>query len=132
MIINNAILAAKLSKRVGNSLSIHGISLTEYMVLDFLANNSKPEVARIELAEYIALSASGITRLLLPMEKNHLVEKVKNPRDSRQSLVKLSATGQTLYQDAKQTFRFASESILKDITEKQQEKWLEISAKVNV
>ena len=103
-VIKNALLASKLSKRVGNRLSVHGISLTEYLVMHYLDNSPNKAVPRIDVAEHIGMSASGVTRLIAPMEKNKIIEKVANPRDARQSLVKLSKTGQRLYGEARISF----------------------------
>lgn len=103
-VVHNALLAARLSKRVGNHLSVHGLSLTEFLVMRYLHGAPRKAVPRIELAEHLGMSASGITRLVAPMEKNGIVEKEANPRDARQSLVKLSETGQRLYVEARQSF----------------------------
>ena len=72
-VIKNALLASKLAKRVGNHLSMHGISLSEYLVMHHLEHSPNKAVARIELAEHIGMSASGVTRLIAPMEKNHKI-----------------------------------------------------------
>ena len=75
----NAELIIKLSnihnhllKRVDNQLSVHGLSFTEFLVMYNLISSPNMMMRRIELAESIGLSASGITRLLLPMEKTGL------------------------------------------------------------
>lgn len=128
-IINNAILAAKLARKAGNRLSVHGISLTEYLVMDYLCQCPQ-EVSRIELAEYLGMSASGVTRLLLPMEKNGVVEKVQNPRDARQSLVRLSKTGKLLYKDASVSFTHIAEELTSGVSEAQLSKALELLVKL--
>lgn len=129
-VIKNALLASKLSKRVGNHLSIHGISLSEYLVMHHLEHSPNKAVARIELAEHIGMSASGVTRLIAPMEKNGIIEKVANPRDARQSLVKLSAAGQRLYADARTSFEQITDEQTAGISQAQQEKILELYAKL--
>lgn len=128
-IINNAILAAKLARKAGNRLSVHGISLTEYLVMDYLCQCPQ-EVSRIELAEYLGMSASGVTRLLLPMEKNGVVEKVQNPRDARQSLVRLSKAGKSLYKDARVSFTHIAEELTSGVSEAQLSKALELLVKL--
>ncbi len=129
-VIKNALLASKLSKGVGNHLSAHGISLSEYLVMYYLDNSPHKAVTRIQLAEYIGMSASGITRLIAPMEKIKLIEKQSNPRDARQSLVKLSKTGQRLYAEAKVSFDYISKELLGGLSQSQQEKIVELYAKV--
>ncbi len=129
-VIKNALLASKLAKRVGNHLSMHGISLSEYLVMHHLEHSPNKAVARIELAEHIGMSASGVTRLIAPMEKNHIIEKVANPRDARQSLVKLSEVGQRLYADARISFEQISNEQTSALSLNQQEKILELYTKL--
>ncbi len=129
-VIKNALLASKLAKRVGNHLSMHGISLSEYLVMHHLEHSPNKAVARIELAEHIGMSASGVTRLIAPMEKNHIIEKVANPRDARQSLVKLSEVGQRLYADARISFEQISAEQTSALSLNQQEKILEFYTKL--
>jgi DNA-binding MarR family transcriptional regulator len=129
-LIQNALLASKLSKKVDNQLSVHGISFTEYMIMHCIAGAPLKTMRRIELAEHVGLSASGVTRLLAPMEKTKIVEKELNPRDARQSLVKLSKTGQKLYKEARVSFEHCANSLLGNLSEKQQQKLVELSGKV--
>jgi DNA-binding MarR family transcriptional regulator len=129
-IIQNALLASKLSKRVDNQLSAHGISFTEYMIMHHLDGSPLKTMRRIELAEHVGISASGVTRLIAPMEKIGIVEKEANPRDARQSLVKLSKTGQRLYKEASVSFEHCANSLLGNLSENQQEKLAELSGKV--
>jgi DNA-binding MarR family transcriptional regulator len=129
-VIRNALLAARLSKRVGNHLSAHGISVTEYLIMHHLYLSANKALPRIELAEYIGMSASGITRLLAPMEKINLVQKEANPRDARQSLVKLSQTGQQLYLDAGVSFEHIASSLLAGLSTEQLDQANEIFARL--
>ncbi|MFT5482512.1 MAG: DNA-binding MarR family transcriptional regulator [Halieaceae bacterium] len=93
-------LHALFSKRVESSLSPHGISFTELLVMHQLNRTPLKTMRRIDLAASIGLTASGVTRLLKPMEKIGLVEKEMNARDARVSLVKLASGGQTIYDEA--------------------------------
>ena len=81
----------KLTKKADRALGVHGISLSEFMVLHHLNYAQNHIMTRTELADAVNLTASGITRLLTPMEKIHLVEKEKNSRDARVSLAKNSS-----------------------------------------
>ncbi len=121
LILHNALLASRLSKRVGNHLSVHGISLTEYLVMHHLDASPHKAVPRSELAEHMGMSASGVTRLVAPMIKNHIVEKLSNPRDARQSLVKLSDTGQQLFIDASVSFEHIATASLQRLSAEQQQ-----------
>ena len=112
-------IQTRLSKRIDGQLSFHGISFTEFMVMHHLNHSVNHTLRRIELAEKIGLSASGITRMLMPMQKIGLVEKEANSRDARVSLVKLTDAGKKILGDAENTLNAASESILGALTDKQ-------------
>jgi DNA-binding MarR family transcriptional regulator len=108
-IMLQSLLSAKLIKRVENQLGFHGISFTEYMILRFLNDAPKQTMRRIDLADSVAISASGVTRLLAPMEKRKLVEKEANARDARVSLVKLTRAGERVYQEASESFAHSAD-----------------------
>ncbi len=130
IVINNALWAALLSRRLGNQLSAHGISLNEYLILHCLASSPQRALARVDLAEKLAISASGITRLVAPMEKIGLVEKQANPRDARQSLVRLSAGGEGIYKDASVTFAHGASDSLGRLSRSEQRQLLDLQQKV--
>jgi DNA-binding MarR family transcriptional regulator len=130
LVIQNALLASRLSKKVGNRLGAHGISLTEYLVMHYLKGASHNAVPRIELAEHLGMSASGVTRLITPMEKTKIIEKTTNPRDARQSLVKLSKTGQRLYKEASISFEHITQDLVGRLSQSQQEKLVELFRKL--
>jgi len=121
MLLNQSVLFTKLQRRLDNQLSIHGISFKEYQILKSLYDAPEHLLRRIELAELIGVTASGVTRLLAPMEKNRLIEKRANPRDARVSLVMLSSAGQTLFENAKTVFEHSAEQLTSDLTERQLE-----------
>lgn len=129
-IIHNMLLTSKISKRVDGQLSIHGISLTEYLIMYHLNGSALHTMRRIELAERVGISASGVTRLIAPMEKLHIVEKEINPRDARQSLVKLSKVGQQLFADSSASFEDCTQELLGNLTEVEIETLLKLSAKI--
>ncbi len=113
-------LSSKLSKRLDQALNIHGISLTEYQILLTLFSAPEKTMRRVDLATDIDLTASGVTRLLAPMEKIGLVEKQANPRDARVSLIRLTDSGQSILKDARITFSQSCEYISERLTENQQ------------
>ncbi|WP_462151187.1 MarR family winged helix-turn-helix transcriptional regulator [Pseudoalteromonas xiamenensis] len=120
LVINLMNLQSKIQKRVGSSLSIHGLGLSDYFVLNQLYITTSHIMSRNELAERVGLSPSGITRLLNPLEKIGLVEKETNPRDSRVSLVKLTATGKQIYEEAKVSFTESSRVLFSTLDSTQQ------------
>lgn len=93
-------LSQRLVRKAEGSLSVHGLSFTELLILHQLYSSESQCLPRVHLAEAVGISASGVTRLLLPMEKVGLISKQANPRDARVSLVKLTAAGQRIYTEA--------------------------------
>lgn len=111
-------VGGRINKQVDRNLStIHGVGLSELMVMRQLSFAPKQTLSRIELANSIGLSASGVTRLLNPMEKIGLVKKEANARDARVSLVKLSRAGKTIYQEALATCEDSVGSMINGIPE---------------
>lgn len=100
LMLNQAYISTLLSKKMDSCLSYHGLSFTEFVIMEKLHQAQGGAMSRISLADSVGLTASGVTRLLAPMEKNNIVVKTANPRDARQSLVALSDTGQELFRDA--------------------------------
>jgi hypothetical protein len=48
----------------------HGISFNDFMLLHYLNRAPGGRLRRVDLAERLALTASGVTRSLLPLEKS--------------------------------------------------------------
>ena len=128
LVIELSALHSSVLKRIESQLSIHGISFTEFLVMHQLFQAPTRTLRRIDLADGVGLSASGVTRVLKPMEKIHLVEKESNPRDARVSLVKLSRTGEIVYRDAFTSVEQSAESLAKALTKKQLSSFLELVA----
>lgn len=93
-------LAASVDHSCG---AVHGIGHIEFMVLLQLSQAPGECMRRIDLANAIGRSASGVTRLLRPMEKIGLVERDRSERDARVSLVRLTSSGQRILKDSLQT-----------------------------
>ena len=74
LVLQSALLWSTMVKKADQQLSVHGISFSEFCILHRLFQAPQQRLSRIELANSVGLSASGITRLLQPMEKIHLVE----------------------------------------------------------
>ncbi|MEH6443814.1 MAG: MarR family winged helix-turn-helix transcriptional regulator [Oceanospirillaceae bacterium] len=110
----NSIISKKLDASLG---AVHGIGFTEYMILFHLNNSHNKSMRRIDLANNIGLTASGITRLVSPMEKIGLVMKERNLRDARVSLVKLTAAGEVIFGDATLSMKQTSQRLLDGVSE---------------
>ncbi len=86
---------AKLQTELSRHLDAHlnGIGFTEFIILYHLSQADDQKMRRIDLAGKVGLTASGVTRLLLPMEKIGLIKKESNEHDARVSYVVLASGG---------------------------------------
>jgi DNA-binding MarR family transcriptional regulator len=86
---------AKLQSIMSRNFDSHlgGISMSEFVILYHINRATGQKMRRVDLAEKTGLTASGVTRLLLPMEKVHLIQKLANPDDGRVSLVSITPAG---------------------------------------
>ncbi len=130
LIVDLVKLNTKIQKHVGGSLSIHGLSLSDYFVLNQLFISPNKTLRRSDLAESVGLTPSGITRLLNPLEKIGLVKKEANVRDARVSLVALTRAGTKAYQDASSSFSASSDSLFESQSSSQMLKFAQTVKKL--
>jgi DNA-binding MarR family transcriptional regulator len=92
---------SRLERRLDNTLgAIRGISLAEYRLLRALGDAPGSQASRVDLAEAVGLTPSGVTRALRPMEKLSIVSTVKSKRDARLAIAALTPAGRELLDDA--------------------------------
>jgi len=91
----------RLERWLDSALSdIKGISFSEYRMLRHLADAPNGTVSRVDLADALARTPSGVTRALRPLEKLGFVETRKSERDARLALAYLTEPGRELVSDA--------------------------------
>ena len=119
MNINNTTLkfflsTAKFQTKLGRRLdaSLNGISLNELIILHHLNQAQDQKMRRIDLADKIGLTASGVTRLLLPMEKIGLIKKEANENDARVSYVLLATGGKIKLEEGVERLEIFSEDLI--------------------
>ncbi|MEN5309772.1 MarR family transcriptional regulator [Chryseobacterium cucumeris] len=95
-----------------DSLSVHGLGFNDFVILYVLYSSSESKMRRIDLAEKIGLTASGVTRLLNPLEKIGLVSRESNERDARVSYVVITPNGKKVFEEAKLSAENITEEIL--------------------
>ena len=71
----------------------HGLSLNDYEALELLARAEARRLKRVELARRLALTPSGVTRLLEGLEEAGLVARASCPADLRVSYAELTDAG---------------------------------------
>ena len=89
--VNLSKILTENSRRFNGGLD--GIGFNEFVILLHLSQSPENKIRRIDLAEKMGLTASGVTRILAPMEKIGLIQKEANARDARVSYVAISSSG---------------------------------------
>lgn len=73
----------------------HGLTINDYEALLHLAKAEDGRMRRVDLAERLILTASGVTRLLDGLEAGGLVERASCASDRRVTYAVLTETGRT-------------------------------------
>ncbi|MBX7553693.1 MarR family transcriptional regulator [Streptomyces sp. NPDC004232] len=85
---------AALVRRFDSRLSgLHGVSLADFTLLLRLGQAPGGRMRRVDLAEALGLTASGVTRGLAPLERIGLVTREPDARDARVAYASLTPTG---------------------------------------
>lgn len=95
------------------------LGFSDFVILHHLVQAPEEKMRRIDLAECVGLTASGITRMLLPMEKIGLVMREVHPTDARVSFVVLAKGGKRLYEESLESVEMLAEKITKGISVKE-------------
>jgi DNA-binding MarR family transcriptional regulator len=92
---------SRLEQHLDHSLgAIRGISLAEYRLLRALGDAPGSQASRVDLAQAVGLTPSGVTRALRPMEKLGIVWTVRSKRDARLAIAALTPAGREVLDDA--------------------------------
>ncbi|WDO05797.1 MarR family transcriptional regulator [Streptomyces murinus] len=85
-----AALVRRFDARLGG---LHGVSLADFTLLLRLGQAPGGRMRRVDLAEALGLTASGVTRALAPLERIGLVTREPDARDARVAYASLTGTG---------------------------------------
>ena len=100
----NAILTRRLSG--------HGLDFSDFMILHYLNEAPEQKLRRIDLAEKLGLTASGITRILLPLEKLGIIKRDLDNDDARARYATLTPAGENLLKDATATVEMKIDDLI--------------------
>lgn len=107
---------ASLARRFNADLvAAHGLTLNDYDVLVQLANSPERRLRRVDLAQRVLLTPSGITRLLEGLERCGYVERAECPSDLRVTYAQLTDAGLAKLREASETHLEAVRAILSDL-----------------
>ena len=81
----------------------HGLPLSSYEVLLFLADSPDGRMRMSELADSVLLSRSGLTRLVDRLERDGLLEREQCEEDARGYFAAITDRGRALFTEARRT-----------------------------
>ena len=82
------------------------------MILYYLDEAPNQSLRRIDLADKLGLTPSGVTRMLLPLEKLGIITRDLNNEDARARYATLTEAGKNLFQDATASIEMKIEDII--------------------
>jgi len=97
---------------------VHGLSISDFAALHALAQAPGHKLRRVDLAQRLALTPSGVTRLLAPLEKRGIVTREEAGHDARATFAVLTRSGRTLAQNAAATMTTIAQGILASLGER--------------
>src|SRR5579864_2305818 len=83
--------------------AVHGLGLSDFAALHHLVDAPGGRLRRVDLARRLALTPSGVTRLLAPLERRGIVTREADGHDARATYAVLTASGRALAKDATAT-----------------------------
>jgi DNA-binding MarR family transcriptional regulator len=84
-------------------VNTHGLTINDYEVLLHLARADEHQLRRVDLAERLILTASGITRLLDGLERAGYVRKAQCASDARVTYAVITHAGFEKLEEASET-----------------------------
>src|SRR5438045_4103503 len=100
-----ATLARRFDGRLG---TWHGLSFGDFVVLLHLGRAPDGRLRRVDLATELGVTASAVTRTLIPLEKIGLVARRPDPHDARVGYAVLTRAGQRVLQEALESAEMSS------------------------
>src|SRR5260370_1001314 len=98
--------------------ALHGLGLSDFAALHHLAEAPGGRLRRVDLAGRLALTPSGVTRLLGPLERRGIVTREADGHDARSTYAVLTKSGKGLTKDAAATVTAIAESILRSLRDR--------------
>jgi DNA-binding MarR family transcriptional regulator len=108
--------------------ALHGIGLSDYAAMHHLAEAPGGRLRRVDLAQRLALTPSGVTRLLGPLERRGIVTREEAGHDARATYAALTRSGKALVKDATATVNAIAESILGSLGERDRAAFTKLAA----
>jgi len=104
-----AVLSRRFDGRLG---SWHGMSFGDFIVLLHISRAEDGRLRRVDLARELGLTASAVTRMLIPLEKIGLVSRQTDEHDGRVGYAVLTKRGREILREALESAEMISEEVV--------------------
>ena len=104
-----AVLSRRFDGRLG---SWHGLSFGDFIVLLQISRAEDGRLRRVDLARELGLTASAVTRILIPLEKIGLVSRQNDENDGRVGYAVLTKAGREVLREALESAELISEEVV--------------------
>lgn len=113
LVLDLALARTLVTRDVDNTLGAHhGLGLNDLALLLELRSTPQGRMRRVELANRLGVTTSGVARQLGPLERRKIVARESNPADARLALVVLTGAGAKLLDEALATAEEDAERVL--------------------
>lgn len=121
---------SKTQALVSRRLISQGLGFGEFALLYHLHQSPEGKLRRIDLADKVGLTASGITRMLIPMEKLKIIERNTDDMDARARFASLTPAGKELFENALAIISEKAEDILPPVKGAQLDEFTDFLAEI--
>ncbi|MCL5667098.1 MAG: MarR family transcriptional regulator [Patescibacteria group bacterium] len=85
---------------ISRKFGSQGLGFGDLAVLYAINQAPEGKIRRIDLADAVGLTPSGVTRMLIPLEKIGVIKREAHERDARASYVAMTESGREMFQNA--------------------------------
>ena len=78
---------------------VYGTCFSEFLILKAVHDEGESGIRRVDLAERVGLTISGVTRAIAPLEKQGYLETLEEASDARVRKVAITKSGLTIFED---------------------------------
>ena len=103
---------AKTNALISRVLFCQGLDFSDFIILYHLSAAPEQKLRRIDLAKKMGLTPSGVTRMLLPLEKLGIIKRDLDDNDARARFAAITQAGKVLLSDAQAHLEFKMKDLL--------------------
>lgn len=103
---------SKVHAIISRRFASQGLGFADIAVMYQIDQAPLGKIRRVDLANALGLTASGVTRMLLPLEKIGVVKREEDARDGRVSFTTLTASGKRMLQESLDSAELTSSDII--------------------